>query len=103
MAVGFNIKVGLDSSKVERGFASISKRAEGLNRRMGHLSGTALKFGSAITAAAVAFAAFKTVEFFKDSSKKAAEFELMATSFEILLGSVSKAKDRIKELEQYAV
>ena len=103
MAVGFNIKVGLDSSKVERGFASISKRAEGLNRRMGHLSGTALKFGSAITAAAVAFAAFKTVEFFKDSSKKAAEFELMATSFEILLGSVSKAKDRIKELEQFSV
>ena len=70
---------------------------------MGHLSGTALKFGSAITAAAVAFAAFKTVEFFKDSSKKAAEFELMATSFEILLGSVSKAKDRIKELEQFSV
>ena len=103
MAVGFNIKVGLDSSKVERGFASISKRADGLNRRMGHLSGSALKFGTAITAAAVAFAAFKSVEFFKDSSKKAGEFELMATSFEILLGSVSKAKDRIKELEQFSV
>ena len=70
---------------------------------MGRLAGSALKFGAAIGAASVAFAGFKAIEFLKDSSKKAAEFELMATSFEILLGSVSKAKDRVKELEEFSV
>ena len=70
---------------------------------MGHIAGSALRFGRAIAAAAVAFAGFKAIEFLKDSSKKAAEFELMATSFEILLGSVDKAKARIKALEEFSI
>jgi len=100
---GFKIKVGLDSSAAERGLAAIGRSAKSLNRRLGKLAGSGLKLGAGLVAAAGAMAAFGAIRFIKDSSQKAAEFEMMTGAFETLLGSSSKAAERIKALQEFSV
>jgi len=100
---GFRIKVGLNSTAAERGLANIGRSANRLNRRMGRLAGKGLKLAAGIGAASAAMAAFAAIKFIKDSSKAAADFEMMAGSFETLLGSASAAAERIKELMAFSV
>ena len=100
---GFRIKVGLNSTAAERGLANIGRSANRLNRRMGRLAGQGLKLAAGIGAASAAMAAFAAIKFIKDSSKAAADFEMMSGSFETLLGSASAAAERIKELMAFSV
>ena len=99
----FNIRVGIDSTLAERGLASIGRSASRLNRRLGRVAATGLKFAAAVGAAGTAFAAFGAIRFIKDSSKVAADFEAMAMGFESILGSSEKAAERIKELTEFSV
>jgi len=100
---GFRIKVGLDSTSAERGLANIGRSANRLNRSMGRMAGKGLKFAAAVGAATAAMAAFAAIKFIKDSSRAAADFEMMSGSFETLLGSASAAAERIKELMAFSV
>jgi len=100
---GFKIKVGLDSTVAERGLANIGRSAQKINRRMGRLAGSGLKFAGGIAAATAALAGFAAVKFIKDSSAAAADFEKMATGFKSILGSADKASKRIKELQKFSV
>jgi len=100
---GFKIKVGLDSTAAERGLSRIGRTAGRLNKRMGRLAGTGLKFGAGIAAATTAMAAFAGIKFIKDSSKAAADFEKMGAGFEILLGSAEKAQKRLEALQKMSM
>ena len=100
---GFKIKVGLDATAAERGLASIGRNAGKLNRRLGRLAGAGLKLGAGLAAASAAMAALGAAKFIKDSSKAAADFELMATGFQAILGSSDKAAERIKKLQDFSV
>ncbi len=87
----------------ERGLASIGRSANRLNRSMGRMAGKGFKLAAGIGAATAAFAAFGAIRFIKDSSKTAADFELMATGFKSILGSSEKAAERMKELTEFSV
>jgi len=100
---GFKIKVGLDSTAAERGLSRIGRTAGRLNKRMGRLAGTGLKFGAGIAAATTAMAAFAGIKFIKDSSQAAADFEKMGAGFEILLGSAEKAQKRLEALQKMSM
>ena len=100
---GFKIKVGLDSTAAERGLSRIGRNAGRLNKRMGRLAGTGLKFGASIAAATTAMAAFAGIKFIKDSSQAAADFEKMGAGFEILLGSAEKAQKRLEALQKMSM
>ncbi len=67
------------------------------------MAGKGLKFAAAVGAATAAMAAFAAIKFIKDSSRAAADFEMMSGSFETLLGSASAAAERIKELMAFSV
>ncbi len=67
------------------------------------MAGKGLKFAAAVGAASAAMAAFAAIKFIKDSSRAAADFEMMSGSFETLLGSASAAAERIKELMAFSV
>ncbi len=67
------------------------------------MAGKGLKLAAGIGAASAAMAAFAAIKFIKDSSRAAADFEMMSGSFETLLGSASAAAERIKELMAFSV
>jgi len=100
---GFKIKVGLDSTAAERGLSSLGRSAGRLNKRMGRLAGTGLKFGASIAAATTAMAAFAGIKFISDASKAAADFEKMGAGFEILLGSAEKAQKRLAAIQKMSM
>ena len=100
---GFKIKVGLDSTAAERGLSRIGRSAGRLNKRMGRLVGSGLKFGAGIAAATTAMAAFAAIKFIKDSSKAAADFEKMAVGFKVLLGSAEKAQARMAAIQKMSM
>ncbi len=100
---GFKIKVGLDSTAAERGLSRIGRTAGRLNKRMGRLAGTGLKFGAGIAAATTAMAAFAGIKFIKDSSKAAADFEKMSVGFKVLLGSAEKAQARMAAIQKMSM
>lgn len=100
---GFKIKVGLDSTAAERGLSNIGRGARRLNKSLGRMAGAGAKLGAGLVAAAGAMAAFGAIRFIKDSSRKAAEFEQMTGAFETLLGTGSKATERIKRLQEFSV
>ena len=100
---GFKIKVVLDSTAAERGLSRIGRNAGRLNKRMGRLAGTGLKFGASIAAATTAMAAFAGIKFIKDSSQAAADFEKMGAGFEVLLGSAEKAERRLAAIQKISM
>ena len=67
------------------------------------MAGAGMKLGAGLATAAGAMAAFGAIRFIKDSSQKAAEFEMMTGAFETLLGSSTKAAERIKKLQEFSV
>ena len=100
---GFKIKVGLDSTAAERGLSRIGRSAGRLNKRMGRLVGSGLKFGAGIAAATTAMAAFAAVKFIKDSSKAAADYEKMSLGFKGFLGTAEKAAERMRAIEKMSM
>ena len=100
---GFKIKVGLDSTAAERGLSSLGRSAGRLNKRMGRLAGTGLKFGAGLAAASAAMATIAGIKFISDSSKAAADFEKMGAGFEVLLGSAEKAEKRLAAIQKMSM
>jgi len=97
------IKLKLDSSSVKRGIKGIKSGFASMGKSVANIAKGTIKFAAAVTVAVAAFAVFKTIQFFKDSSKVAADMEKLAVSFEVLLGSASAATARMKELKKFSL
>ena len=97
------IKLKLDSSSVKRGIKGIKRGFANMGKAVANIATGVAKFAAAVGVAVAAFAVFKTIQFFKDSSKVAADMETLAVSFEVLLGSASAATARMKELKKFSL
>ena len=97
------IKLKLDSSSVKRGIKGIKRGFTNMGKSVANIATGVAKFAAAVGVAVAAFAVFKTIQFFKDSSKVAADMETLAVSFEVLLGSASAATARMKELKKFSL
>jgi tape measure domain-containing protein len=81
-----------DTSDFQRGISSVSDKASGL-------TGVATKLGAVL---AGAFAVAKIVDFGKEMLTQAGNFEQYLTGFEVLLGSMDRAKKLMADLTDFA-
>lgn len=99
---GITVNIRGDASQFERVMAGVGKRMSGLGSSIAGLTTKSAAFGAAIAAAGASFATWKAIDFIKDASGAAADFESLSMDFETLLKSADKAKAMIAEMKTEA-
>lgn len=104
MAIGTSIKVSLDTKAVARGFANIKAGFKRLSARVSAAGKVMMapffKLQALIAPLLVGGAG---IVLLKNASKQAAEIEVLAKSFEQLLGGVEASQKRVKELKRFSL
>lgn len=95
MGLGTTLKIAFDAKKVQRGLAGIASKMGAIGKKFATFGLAAVTTGfAAITAGLVAFAI--------SSSNAATNIESLTTQFTTLLGSTTKAQERMEEITKFA-
>ena len=95
MGLGTTLKIAFDAKKVQRGLAGIASKMGAIGKKFATFGLAAITTGfAAITAGLVAFAI--------SSSNAATNIESLTTQFTTLLGSTTKAQERMEEITKFA-